>query len=51
MKGFAIAFIPGSWGVGIWRRPHKTAYAFGPFRLIVYKTLKEWKSYDGAPRH
>lgn len=51
MRGFAIGFIPGSWGFGRWRRPHKVAYALGPFRLFVYLTLKPWRSYDGAPRH
>lgn len=50
MKGFALAFIPGSWGLGSWPRPHKTAYALGPLRLIVYHSLAPWRSYDGAKR-
>jgi hypothetical protein len=51
MNGFALAFMPRSWAVGTWRRPHKIAYAFGPFRVIWYRTLKPWKSYEGESRH
>lgn len=51
MHGFALAIMPTSWAIGVWRRPHKVAYALGPFRLIRYLTLKPWRSYDGASRH
>jgi hypothetical protein len=50
VHGFAFAFMPWSWAFGVWRRPHKVAYALGPFRYIRYLTLKPWKSYDGAER-
>ena len=51
LHGFALAFMPRSWAVGRWTRPHKVAYAFGPFRFIRYLTLKPWKSYEGESRH
>lgn len=51
LKGYAIAVIPRSWGFGVWRRPHKVAFALGPFRVIRYIALKPWRSYDGPPRN
>lgn len=41
--GFSLVFIPRSWALGVWRKPHKTIYSLGPFRFAVHHDLGEWK--------
>lgn len=43
IKGYSIVFIPYSWALGAWHRPHKSIYAFGPFRYVRHNALGEWK--------
>lgn len=44
MNGYGIAIIPFSWAIGIWRKPNKTLFAVGPFRLVRYSGLSGWKA-------
>lgn len=46
MIGYSLVFIPRSWHVGVWRRPHKTIYSLGPFRFAVHFLLGGWKPSD-----
>lgn len=39
MKGYAICFVPRSWHLGRWTKPHKTLWALGPFRWVVYNNI------------
>lgn len=41
--GFSLVFIPLSWALGVWRKPHKTIYSIGPFRFAVHRALGGWK--------
>lgn len=41
--GVSVVFIPFSWALGVWRRPHKTMLALGPFRLGLHRDLPNWK--------
>ena len=42
--GIGITFIPLSWHVGVWRRPHKDILSIGPIRLVYYRLRGEWKT-------
>lgn len=43
VRGYSLVVIPKSWAVGMWRRPHKTIYSLGPFRLAIHYALGDWK--------
>lgn len=40
---FGITVFPFSWAMGLWRKPHKTLFALGPLRFVVYRTTGSWK--------
>lgn len=44
-RGYSLVFIPLSWAVGVWRRPHKTIYSFGPFRFAAHYALGPWEPF------
>lgn len=46
MNGYSLVFIPRSWALGVWYRPKKIIYAFGPFRFAVHYGLGPWKPKD-----
>lgn len=41
-NGYGVVFIPTSWHIGVWRRPTKTLWAFGPLRFVRYRIAGEW---------
>lgn len=43
---FGIALFPFSWHLGLWSRPKKSIFAFGPLRFINYKSPGAWKPDD-----
>lgn len=47
---FGIAIFPLSWHLGLWSRPKKTIFAFGPLRFIRYARPGEWKP-SQEPKH
>lgn len=49
LQGYSISFIPFSWKLDVWHRPHKSLWAFGPFRLGVHRGLGEWKPRQHKP--
>lgn len=49
ITGYSLVFIPRSWAVGIWRKPHKTIFAFGPLRFAHHRSLSQWKQTDHVP--
>lgn len=42
-SGYGLTFIPFSWALGVWRKPHKTIYALGPLRFTSHRDLGDWK--------
>lgn len=40
---YMLGVAPTSWVIGVWRKPHKTIYAFGPFRCAVFHDVGAWK--------
>ncbi len=51
MKSFAVGvtFFPFSWALGTWKKPHKTLWSLGPFRLVFYRIQGKWKETSVAP--
>lgn len=43
LTGYSLVFIPRSWALGVWRKPHKTIYSLGPFRFAVHRSLIAWR--------
>lgn len=43
ISGYSVAFIPRSWALGAWHKPHKSIYAFGPLRFVRHVSLGPWK--------
>lgn len=49
MNGYSIVCIPHDWQLGAWYKPHKTIYAFGPFRLALHRAIGPWKAKKPVP--
>lgn len=43
MNGYGLLFVPLSWAIGRWVKPHKTLWALGPFRFVVHTSLGKWR--------
>lgn len=44
LRGYSLVLIPLSWAFGVWRKPHKTIFALGPFRLAIHHELGKWRA-------
>lgn len=42
--GFGLVVFPMSWKLGLWSRPKKWMFAFGPMRFTVYHARGAWKA-------
>ena len=43
IEAVGLTFFLRSWRTGVWRKEHKTLYALGPFRLVLYRDVGAWK--------
>jgi len=41
--GLGLVIFPFSWHLGYWPRAKKDLFAFGPFRIVLYRATGEWK--------
>lgn len=44
MSMILVGVAPRSWAVGVWHKPSKTIYAFGPLRLVLWSQLGPWSA-------